>query len=121
MIRKVFSVLTACLFVILAGSLVAAKEETVTLTGQIEAAEYDTDGNVASVAVYDMEKGSVLISKEGKGKELLSHVGVMAKITGTLVELDEESEYPYVVKVASYTTEGLEDEPAEGTYWDHEE
>ena len=93
----------------LAGSFVIADEDPTTLTGEIEVAEYDDDGNATSVMVYDSEWGEVLVSKEGKGKELLNHVGAVAKVTGTIVELDDDSGYSYAIQVTGYTIE----EPAE--------
>jgi hypothetical protein len=97
--------LAVCVVAALAGSFVIADEDSVTLNGEIEVAEYDDDGNAASVMVYDSEWGSVLISNEGKGKELLNHVGAVAKVTGTIVELDDDSGYSYAIKVTGYTIE----------------
>jgi hypothetical protein len=101
--------LAVCVVVALAGSFVIADEDSVTLNGEIEVAEYDDDGNAASVMVYDSEWGEVLVSKEGKGKELLNHVGAVAEVTGTIVELDDDSGYSYAIQVTGYTIE----EPAE--------
>jgi hypothetical protein len=94
---------------IVGGPLVLAEEETTTLNGEIEVAEYGDDGSPESVMVYDSEWGSVLISKEGKGGELLSHVGAIATLTGTIVELEDDGDYSYAIVVKSYSI----DEPAE--------
>ena len=87
----------------------AGELETVTITGEIEAAYYDDDGNVTQVAIYDGEWGSVLVLKSGKGAELLNHLGAFVSATGEIRELDDDSDYSYAVEVASYTI----DEPAE--------
>jgi hypothetical protein len=81
----------------------AAAEETVTISGEIEAADYDDDGEVNQVAVFDSEWGSVLVLKSGKGNELLSLVGVIVSATGELSELDDDSGYSYAIEVTSYT------------------
>lgn len=110
-------VLSICLLVILVGSPATAKvEEAVALHGEIEAAEYDGDGNVVSVAVYDSEWGSVLISKEGKGKELLKHVGAIATVEGKIVESEDDPEYSYSIKVSGYKIEDSADRS-----WDDED
>lgn len=102
--------LSACLAVMLVGSLVVASGEPVTLNGEIEVAEFDEDGEPKAAAIYDSEWGSVLISNAGKGQELLNHVGAIAEITGNLVELDDDSGYSYSITVSDYTIV----EPAEG-------
>lgn len=117
MIRKMYlaprvAVLSACLLAILSGSPVTAYEEDVTLRGAIEIAERDDDGNVAAVVVHDNEWGSVLISDEGTGKQLLGHVGAVATIIGTIVETDDDSGYSYTITVDDYTIEEPE-EPEE--------
>jgi hypothetical protein len=104
-------VLSACLLACLVGSQLGAGEENiVTLKGAIEVAAYDDDGAVEAVAVYDSDWGEVLVSNEGKGKELLDHVGAFAEITGTIVEIDEDSHgFEYEIIVTTYTIEGSED------------
>ena len=97
--------LAFCVVAALAGSLLFAEEDSVTLNGEIEIAEYDDDGNAVSVMVYDSEWGSVLISKQGKGKELLNHVGAVVKVTGTIVELDDDTGLSYAIQVGAYTIE----------------
>jgi hypothetical protein len=109
--------LAVCVVAVLAGSFVIADEESVTLNGEIEVAEYDDDGNAASVMVYDSKWGEVLVSKEGKGKELLNHVGAVAKVTGIIVELDDDSDYSYAIKVSGYTIEEPTD-PEDDPDWD---
>ena len=101
--------LTACMIAALVATWVLAEQEPVSLKGEIEVAEYADDGKAVSVMVYDSDWGSVLISKEGKGKELLGHIGAVAKVTGTLVELDDDSGYSYAIRVSGYAIE----EPAE--------
>jgi hypothetical protein len=95
--------LPACLLVIVAGSPAIADEESVTLNGEIEVAEYDEDGNVASTAIYDSEWGFVLISNEGKGIELLAHIGALATVTGEVVKVDDDNGYSHTIIVSSYT------------------
>lgn len=104
------SALIACAVVALAGALAFANEDPTTLSGEIEIAQTDDDGNVKAVAIYDVEWGSVLISNNEKGKELLKHVGELATVNGTIVELDEESDYLYEIRVTSYVIEDS-DEP----------
>jgi len=80
-----------------------------TIRGEVEAANYDEDGRVTKVAVYDDEWGAVLVLENGKGTELLKHVGVLVSATGNIRELDDDSGYSYAIEVTSYTI----DEPAE--------
>jgi len=102
-------VLAAILFaLLLVGPGTAVAEETVTISGEIEAADYDDDGEVTQVSIYDSEWGSVLVLKGGKGNELLSHVGAVVSAAGELSELDDDSGYSYAIEVTSYTI----DEPA---------
>lgn len=89
----------------LAGMAAVAAIEPVTLSAAIEVADYDDDGNVASVMIFVAEHGSILIDNEGKGKELLDHVGEWATITGTLEALDGEGGYDYVIQVEDFTLE----------------
>jgi asparagine synthetase A len=114
--------LTVCLFVLLAGTGAAvAAEETVTLEGEIEAARYDGD-EVAAVAVYDDQWDWVLVVNEGKGKELLNHVGAVVKVTGKIIEIDDDvaDEYAHEIVVTSYTVE-VRTESDAGEEWDPEE
>jgi len=102
--------LTLCVIAALTGFVALADEEQeggtmVTLSGEIEVAEYDDDGNTAAVMVYDQEWGSVLVAAGGKGDELLDQVGAIAKLTGKLTELDENSNYGYSIRVSSYSIE----------------
>ena len=98
----------ALLFV---GAPTHAEEDEVTLKGYIDAAEYDDEGNVTSVSIYDTEWGAVLISKEGKGKELIAHVDAGVELTGRIVELDDESGYSYEITVSAFKLEEPEDDP----------
>jgi len=114
--------LAACLFILPAGAfVVVAAEQIVTLEGEIEVARYDGE-EVAAVAVYDDQWDWVLVVNEGKGKELLNHVGAVVKLTGSIVEIDDDvaDEYSHEIVVKSYTIEEpAEYEPAED--WDPEE
>ena len=87
----------------------ADESEAVTVSGEVEAAEYDDDGNVTQVAIYDEEWGSVLVLRTSKGAELMNHVGAMVTANGVVRELEDDSGYSYSIEVASYTI----DEPAE--------
>ena len=104
-----FSALSIGAVLLLTGSPTHADEGVVTLKGYIDIAESDDDGNVASVSIYDSEWGSVLISKEGKGSELLKHVDAEVELTGQIVELDDDSGYAYVITVASFKLEKPEE------------
>ena len=104
-----FSALSIGAVLLLTGSPTHADEGTVTLKGYIDIAESDDDGNVASVSIYDSEWGSVLISKEGKGSELLKHVDAEVELTGQIVELDDDNGYAYVITVASFKLEKPEE------------
>lgn len=111
--------LSAVVLAIGAASPAIANQESVTLKGEIEAADYDDDGEVASAAVYDDEWGWVLIVGQGKGRELLSHVGSTAEITGQLDEIDDpDSDYSYAIKVASYKIVEPAEEPEDYPDWD---
>jgi hypothetical protein len=85
--------------------LALAGEESVTLNGEIEVAEYDDEGNPASVMIFDPEWGSILVSHEGKGKELLNHVGAFVSVTGTVIDLGDDSGYSYAIQVSDYVIE----------------
>jgi hypothetical protein len=90
--------------VLFLGSFAAASAEVVTLNGEVDPAAYDEEtGNLVSVAIFDSEWGSVLVSPGGKGAELLGHVGAVVTVTGTIEELGEDSDYEYAIKVTSYT------------------
>jgi hypothetical protein len=116
---RLSAALALCVVAAFAGSFVVADEDSVTLNGEIQVADYDDDGNATSVMVYDSEWGSVLISKEGKGKELVNHIGAVAKVTGIIVELDDDSGYSYAIKVTGYTIEEPA-EPEDDPDWDPE-
>jgi len=119
LIRKTVLTLRAvagltCVLAILAGTTVTAFEEEGNVRGTIEAVEQDDDGNVTVVSLYDNEWGPVLISSEGKGEELLDHVGAVATLTGTIVETGDHDRFPYVITVSDYVIEEHfepEDEP----------
>ncbi len=106
MIRKSSLVLSVLLLVACCALPAMAEEEDVTISGEIEVAEYsEEDGSVMSVSVFDMEWGDVLIANEGKGKELLKHVGAEATIVGRIFEINDDSSYRYEIKVSSYVIE----------------
>ena len=113
---------------ILAGTLLltvglawAADDETaVVLRGEIEPADYDDDGEVTAVSIYDDEWGDVLISLQGKGKELLEHVGAVAEIRGTVRELEDDSGYSYAIRVTAYEIQEPA-EPEDDPDWEPEE
>ena len=108
MIRKGSLVLSVLLLVAFccAPPAMAEEEEEVTISGEIEVAEYsEEDGSVLSVSVFDMEWGDVLIANEGKGKELLKQVGAEATIVGRIFDIDDDSGYRYEIKVSSYVIE----------------
>jgi len=103
-------VLAAVVLALLAVAPTAAGEaEAMSVSGEIEISEYDDDGNVAQVTIYDSEWGSVLVLNNGKGAELLKHVGAVVTATGDIRELDEDSGYSYAIQVTSFTI----DEPVE--------
>jgi hypothetical protein len=108
-IRRLATPLVA-LLVLIVGPPAAWGADPVTIEGEIEVAEYDEQsGEPISVYIWDSDWYSVLISNEGKGRELLDHIGDVARVTGTITELDADSEFQYLMKVSSYTIE----EPAE--------
>ncbi len=75
---------------------------TVTLLGYVEAAEYDDEDNVVAISIYDSEWGAVLIRRSGKGGELMKHLDAEVELTGTLVELDDDSGFSYAISVTSF-------------------
>ncbi|MDH3285672.1 MAG: hypothetical protein OEQ13_13155 [Acidobacteriota bacterium] len=95
--------LAACMIASVAVSFAENDDESVTLTGEIEAAEYDESGDVRSVMIYDSEWGSVLVSRSEKGKELLGHIGSVVTLQGKIMEMDEESEYRWSIDVRNFT------------------
>jgi hypothetical protein len=114
--------LLIAILLLLLGALAAESQEVVTLEGEIEPAEYDDEsGELISVAIYDPKWGSVLVSPEGKGRELLDHVGAIVTATGTIMELSDDSGFEYVIKVSSYTIREPEEFPEEEPDWDPDE
>jgi hypothetical protein len=117
--RVTVCILTVIVFVLmLVGPNTLRATETVTLNGEVEAADYDEDGTVIDVAIFDGEWGSVLVLRTGKGAKLLNHVGAVVSATGEIRELDDESGYLYSIEVTSYSIdspvepeEDLGDEP----------
>jgi hypothetical protein len=91
------------------GASIAGSEDMQTITGEVEPAEHDEDGDVSSVGIYDNDWGWVVISNTGKGEELLDHVGDVVTVTGTIEELDDGRGPAHVMEVSSYSI----DEPAE--------
>ena len=118
--RHLAALLLGALLVVSGASLAESGEQQ-TIRGEVEPADYDEDGFVSRVGIYDEEWGWVLISHQGKGKELLEHVGAVAKVSGTIVEPDAESGGDRVMRVTDFSIE----EPAEPTDdpddWDPEE
>jgi len=57
----------------------------VTVTGTIEAAQWDATGNATAVRIADASGGRFLVARAGKGKELLDHVGRAATVRGRIV------------------------------------
>lgn len=90
--------------------------DLVTLQGEIEPAIYDDDGEITAVMIFDREWGSVLIDRDGKGSDLLEHVGSIATVRGTIHELDDDSDFSYAIQVVDYTIgeDELEDAAFEG-------
>lgn len=106
------SLATILFTLLVAGLGTAALAEEVTISGEVEAADYDEDGNVIDVAIYDEEWGSVFVLRTGKGSALLNHVGEVVSATGEIRELDDDSGYLYSIEVASYSS-GEPEEPSE--------
>jgi hypothetical protein len=105
---------------LLAGSGLAEENSAATIRGEVEAAQYDDQDRVIQVSIFDGEWGAVLVLNEGRGRELLKHVGAIVSATGQLSEIDDESGYLYAIRVESYKLdetdepqEEPEDEPAE--------
>jgi hypothetical protein len=110
MIHKSYLVMSICLLVAFCALPAIAEEEEATISGEIEVADYsEEDGSVTAVSVFDVEWGDVLISNEGKGRELLNHVGAETTIVGRIFDLDDDSGYLYEIRVSSYVI----DEPAD--------
>jgi hypothetical protein len=85
-------------------------ETEVTITGMLEPAEMDDHGAVFAVTIYDGEYGTVLVLDEGKGADLVEHVGEEVTLTGTIEELDEESGYLYGIIVSRYILHDAEED-----------
>ena len=106
--KQRFFLILVALLVALCGVVQTAHAETATISGEVEATEYDEDGNVIEVAIYDDDWGSVLVWQNEKGAELLDLVGAIVSATGDLREHDDDP-FPYTISVTDYTVE----EPAE--------
>jgi hypothetical protein len=78
-------------------------QKQVTITGEIEAVDYDEQDMPTAVSVFDAEWGEVLIAHTGKGKELLKQVGALVELTGRIEELADNGDFVYQLTVQSYT------------------
>ena len=87
-------------------------KERVTITGEIEAVDYDEQDMPTAVSVFDTEWGEVVIAHTGKGKELLKQVGALVEVTGRIDELADNGDFVYQLAVHSYTI--LEQAPDSG-------
>jgi hypothetical protein len=87
------------------------EEESATwvVYGRVEIDQEDDEGNVISVFIDDPDQGEFLVAADGKGPELLGHVGDTVEATGWVSEDDETGYFDYVLHVNSYTV--MEDEP----------
>jgi len=70
-----------------------------TIAGEIFAEEYNGEGEVTVVSIFDEEWGTVTVSPAGRGHELLARVGALVEATG---EIEESEEGDYVISVKSY-------------------
>ena len=100
MIRIYIALVSGLIF--MGTSLTAWADEEVALVGSLNAAEYASDGQVTAVSIDDEERGSVLVSSTGKGKELIALVGESVKISGILMETPDEADFEHVVDVVSF-------------------
>ncbi len=75
------------------------KGKEVTVTGVVEAAEEDDQGNATAVGIWDAKNFKwYAVGEGGKGKELLKLVGKTLKVTGTVTAKDEWEEVITVVR-----------------------
>lgn len=95
----------------LASTVFGEEEEMVTLSGELDAAEFSDEGDVLSVLIDDPDWGSVLVIAEDDAEDLLDAVGAQVTITGRLVELEEGEEFRYAIEVISYTIHDEEEDP----------
>ena len=70
-----------------------------TLVGEVFAEQYDENGEVSGVSIFDDNWGTVMVSPAGQGRELLSRVGMLVEATG---EVEETEEGDYVITVKRY-------------------
>jgi len=86
-----------------------------TLVGEVFAEQYDENGEVSGVSIFDDNWGTVMVSPAGQGRELLSRVGMLVEATG---EVEETEEGDYVITVKTYRIvqddEDQADAPEEG-------
>jgi hypothetical protein len=97
--------------------MVSAEEEgegKVTVTGYVDVAEEDDSGQPMSVFIDDYDKGYYLVANEGKGKELLRHIGEEVEAQGVAERLDSDPDYDFLLRVSSFRLlseeEGEDDE-----------
>jgi hypothetical protein len=85
-----------------------------TIEGTVEVGDTDDDGNVVSVSIWDADEGAVLITKAGKGGDLLRMIGARVEVTGTLRHRENDPDYDAEMDVQSYKVlEPAEPEPHE--------
>jgi hypothetical protein len=70
----------------------AGEDESVTLVGEVVAADWDEDGNVVAIDL-DTEDDTFAIDLNGIGIELMSHIGERVEVYGALIEDDGGWEY----------------------------
>jgi hypothetical protein len=84
------------------------------LRGTVEAAETADDGTVLRVEIDDAEWGYVLVAEEGRGLELMAHVGATVEATGQMQAIDdEEAMHEYVIVVEDFELLDQESDPEE--------
>jgi hypothetical protein len=111
---KLAGLLVGATVLVLGGALgeEPAAQKKKTIEGTVEVGETDGEGNVLSVSIWDADHGAVLITKSGKGGDLLRMIGARVQATGTLRPREDDAEYDAEMDVQSYKVlERAEPEP----------
>lgn len=110
--RKIVAICMALLLLAVGSSISVATVEgmEITFTGTLDLAATDDNGSVTAVEIYEPEFGTVLVTRNGKGPELLAHVGEEVTLTGTIEELNDDSGYLFGITVTRYTLLDVEQE-----------
>jgi hypothetical protein len=75
--------------------------KNITVTGTIHASEMTSKGEPRRVYL-DLEEEPILLSRQGKGKELLKLLGATVEVTGHLRKVHNDENFTKVIFITGY-------------------